>query len=287
MKARQNYFTSYRTKCLCSVYRLLFSRRQLHLVAEAVKYPVLIGMFQVRCLTYRMGTLSQISAEDSLCTNVKEWSKYGLKPSRKRFVESGNPWHSGPHALIKGRLRIIISSKYGIKLPLSWAQLSFEIGQPWCVKQVQWDLVSGVRAHQRNWQLQRNRCFRETLPISSRQLVSRLAGSHPRKLMFEVTHIIARVWSCGFCGGQSGAGAGFLRVLRFPLSIFIPPIAPQSHSSIIWGLYSRPEVAAVRRGLSPTPVIIISISVCVYLRANLTAQRPITKLARVHVCMYV
>jgi hypothetical protein len=32
----------------------------------------------------------------------------------------------------------------------------------------------------------------------------------------------ARVWSSGICGGQSGAGAGFLRVLRFPLPIFIP-----------------------------------------------------------------
>jgi hypothetical protein len=31
----------------------------------------------------------------------------------------------------------------------------------------------------------------------------------------------------GFCGGQSGAGAGFLRVLRFPPPIFIPPIAPK------------------------------------------------------------
>jgi hypothetical protein len=54
-----------------------------------------------------------------------------------------------------------------------------------------------------------------------------------------------------FCGGQSGAGAGFLRVLRFPLPIFIPPIAPQSPSSIIWGLYNRPEVAAVPRDLVP------------------------------------
>jgi hypothetical protein len=46
----------------------------------------------------------------------------------------------------------------------------------------------------------------------------------------------------------------FLRVLRFPLPIFIPPIAPQSPSSIIWGLYNRPEVAAVPRDLvSPTP----------------------------------
>jgi hypothetical protein len=65
----------------------------------------------------------------------------------------------------------------------------------------------------------------------------------------------ARVWSCGICGGQSGAGAGFLQVLRFPLLIFIPPIAPQSPSSIIWGLYSRPEVAAVPSGLTPTPLI--------------------------------
>jgi hypothetical protein len=45
----------------------------------------------------------------------------------------------------------------------------------------------------------------------------------------------ARVWSCGICGGQSGAGAGFLRVLRFPLLNFIPPVAPQSPSSITWG----------------------------------------------------
>jgi hypothetical protein len=33
--------------------------------------------------------------------------------------------------------------------------------------------------------------------------------------------------ACGFCGGQSGTRASFLRVLRFPLPI-IPPIAPSS-----------------------------------------------------------
>jgi hypothetical protein len=33
--------------------------------------------------------------------------------------------------------------------------------------------------------------------------------------------------ACGVCGGQSGTGAGFLRVLRFPLSI-IPPNSPLS-----------------------------------------------------------
>jgi hypothetical protein len=33
--------------------------------------------------------------------------------------------------------------------------------------------------------------------------------------------------ACGVYGGQSGTGAGFLRVLRFPLPI-IPPISPLS-----------------------------------------------------------
>jgi hypothetical protein len=56
----------------------------------------------------------------------------------------------------------------------------------------------------------------------------------------------SRVWSSGICGEQSGAGAGFLRVLRFPLPIFIPPIAPQSPSPIIWRWYNKPEVAAVQ-----------------------------------------
>jgi hypothetical protein len=34
--------------------------------------------------------------------------------------------------------------------------------------------------------------------------------------------------ACGVCGGQSGTGAGFLRVLRFSLPIIIPPISPSS-----------------------------------------------------------
>jgi hypothetical protein len=36
----------------------------------------------------------------------------------------------------------------------------------------------------------------------------------------------SQVRSCGICGGQSVTGAGFLRVLRFPLPILIPPTAP-------------------------------------------------------------
>jgi hypothetical protein len=62
--------------------------------------------------------------------------------------------------------------------------------------------------------------------------------------------VTVRVWSCGICGGLNSAGVAFLRVLRFPLPIFIPPIATQSPSSIIWGWYNRPVVAAVPSGLS-------------------------------------
>jgi hypothetical protein len=40
----------------------------------------------------------------------------------------------------------------------------------------------------------------------------------------------ARVWSSGICGGQNGAGAGFLRVFWFPLSVLIPPNSQSSQS---------------------------------------------------------
>jgi hypothetical protein len=82
-----------------------------------------------------------------------------------------------------------------------------------------------------------------------------IAGAVSRWLPTAVARVQAWVWSCGICGGQCGTGEGFLRVPRFPLPIFIPPIAPQSPSSIIWGLYNRPELATVPSGLSPTPLI--------------------------------
>jgi hypothetical protein len=73
-----------------------------------------------------------------------------------------------------------------------------------------------------------------------------IAQAVSRWLRTAAARVRSRVWSSGICGGQSGAGTGFLWVLRFPLPIFIPPIAPQSPSPIIWGWYNRPEVAAVQ-----------------------------------------
>jgi hypothetical protein len=73
-----------------------------------------------------------------------------------------------------------------------------------------------------------------------------IAEAVSRWLPTAAARVRSRVWSGGICGGRSGAGAGFLRVLRFPLPIFIPPVTSQSPSPIIWGWYNRPEVATVQ-----------------------------------------
>jgi hypothetical protein len=38
--------------------------------------------------------------------------------------------------------------------------------------------------------------------------------------------------ACGVCGGQSGTGAGFLRVLRFPLPIIPPFLHHHNHPGL-------------------------------------------------------
>jgi hypothetical protein len=65
-----------------------------------------------------------------------------------------------------------------------------------------------------------------------------LAVSHGSPIA--TVRIRAQVRSCGMCGGQNGTGTGFLRVLRFPVPILIPPTAPHS-SSIIRGWYHKPD----------------------------------------------
>jgi hypothetical protein len=77
-----------------------------------------------------------------------------------------------------------------------------------------------------------------------------MAQAVSRRLPTAASPVRAQVRSCGICGGQSGTGVGFLRVLRFPLPILIPPTAP--HTSTIRGWYNRPTVADVPSGLSLT-----------------------------------
>jgi hypothetical protein len=56
-----------------------------------------------------------------------------------------------------------------------------------------------------------------------------IAEAVSRWLPTAAARVQSRVWSSGICGGQSGVGAGFLRVLRFLLP-FIPPNSPSSQS---------------------------------------------------------
>jgi hypothetical protein len=68
-----------------------------------------------------------------------------------------------------------------------------------------------------------------------------IAQAVSRQIPTPAGRVRAQVRSCGNCGGQSGTGEGFFRVLRFPLPILIPPTAPHwSSSSIIRGWYNRP-----------------------------------------------
>jgi hypothetical protein len=60
-----------------------------------------------------------------------------------------------------------------------------------------------------------------------------------RWLPTTAARVRARVWSSGICGGQSGARAGFLRVLRFPLPIHSTKF---SILTITRGRYNRPRI---------------------------------------------
>jgi hypothetical protein len=55
-----------------------------------------------------------------------------------------------------------------------------------------------------------------------------IAQAVSRWLPTPAARVRARVLSSGICGEESGAGVGFLRVLQFPLPIFIPPNSPSS-----------------------------------------------------------
>jgi hypothetical protein len=61
-----------------------------------------------------------------------------------------------------------------------------------------------------------------------------------------------KVRLCGICGGQSGTGAGFLRVLRFLLPIIIRRLLHTHHLSSGVGIRGQ-SVADEPSGLSLTP----------------------------------
>jgi hypothetical protein len=83
-------------------------------------------------------------------------------------------------------------------------------------------------------------CSSETLISTYRTIRCRnpkVAGFPPQRIM-----------SCGICGGQSGTGAGFLQVLRFPSSVLIPPAALHSLPSChrLYIVYARVSAICIK-----------------------------------------
>jgi hypothetical protein len=73
-----------------------------------------------------------------------------------------------------------------------------------------------------------------------------------RPLLTEVAEVRSPVILCGICGGQSRAGAGFVRVLLFNPSALISPNAPLL-SAVIWGWYNGTFTAFVAKGSVSPP----------------------------------
>jgi hypothetical protein len=70
-------------------------------------------------------------------------------------------------------------------------------------------------------------CVKADCTYRTTWLYSRaIAQAASRLFPAAVARVLVHVRSCEVCGGQSGSGAAFLLVLRFPLPIFIPPTAP-------------------------------------------------------------
>jgi hypothetical protein len=72
-----------------------------------------------------------------------------------------------------------------------------------------------------------------------------------RRLPTAVARVQIQAMSCGIFGEQTGSENGFLRVLRFPLPVLIPPTDPYSSSSGAPTI--GPIVSSVQSGHSLTP----------------------------------
>jgi hypothetical protein len=99
--------------------------------------------------------------------------------------------------------------------------------------------------------------IREEKEVSIAILGRAVAHAVSQWLPTAAVRVRARVWSCEILWWTEWRWGRFSPSTSVSLLIFIPPIAPKSPPSIIWGWYNRPVVVAVPSGLSLTPLRII------------------------------
>jgi hypothetical protein len=66
------------------------------------------------------------------------------------------------------------------------------------------------------------------------------------RLPTAAARVRAQVRSCGICGGQSGAGGGYIRVFRFPLPILIKSTASYSLIALSSTLYNADAGSVIK-----------------------------------------
>jgi hypothetical protein len=94
-----------------------------------------------------------------------------------------------------------------------------------------------------------------------------IAQAVRRRFRTAAARVQAQFRSCEICGGESGTGAGFLRGLRFPLPVLIPPTAPHS-SSVIRGWYNMPVSGGRTKWTQVSPHPKKLKNVCMYVRVG-------------------
>jgi hypothetical protein len=79
-----------------------------------------------------------------------------------------------------------------------------------------------------NWAINSSQNFLFTIELNMKWLGRAIPQVVSRWLPTAAVRDRSWVWQIEICGGQSGAGEGFLRVLRFTLPVFIPSNSPSS-----------------------------------------------------------
>jgi hypothetical protein len=161
-------------------------------------------MWRKECLCVSWREQTEDNAEVTLCACIRE-------------VNGRNPNWNTEHPDILHGIAHSLQANAGIKLRLRQARFSPLHCSPIILP---FDAIpSDITDSVLKWTAKKKTALTATEGRAVAQAISRWLPTAAASVRVRA--------ACGVCGGQSGTGAGFLRVLRFPLPI-IPPISPSS-----------------------------------------------------------